>query len=811
MLSKSNSALIQREAEIPGLRTLLDPDVFIDFLRRFYPESTITNLNLSYVRYKPNTSCLVGYQIVSGEGVVDVYATAYQSLADDKIRKAKHRPQIAGMFGPGRMILEEKKIVVSIFPNDNKLRSLRRLADPSLRKRLLRKTLSLKDELGDVDILKLAYKPERRFVAKLISQNKGITALKMYTKTGFSVPLWNAKAFHSTEALRLPRLLGHNERHNSLIFEWLPGKTLMELIVNPEFKLSIMNDVGAALSELHKQDPDVIRSWSVEDETPELLALAETIGFMCPNLAIRADQLAQKLVTQLNQIPHRSQPIHGDFYAKQVIVNKNQISFIDFDGATRGNPAADLGNFIAHLIRYELRTELQPNRVAPLADALLQGYLSTDKGKLDPELDLFTALALFKIAPHSFRHQEPNWAERTEALLNEAHSYIEKHQTSGSTEYLRSTPPLDRLDKTTSNTRIIDLFNVISDPKMPFIIPALDPEHMFGRLKTIFQSVGIAREFNLKAIRVTRYKRGRRCLVEYDLHFPKCHDHKDDTITIIGKARSKGAHYSAYKLARIMWNGDFGPNTPDDICVPEPIAIIPELHMWLQYKVDGVVATHAIQSASGPSLSIRIAEAISKVYQAHLPTTKLHTVDDELYILQDRLAKVAECRPEWKTRLHRIMDQCALQAKSLPKVDPCGIHRDFYPDQVIINGSKIYLIDFDLFCEGDPSLDIGNFIGHLIEQRIRTEGKETNLKDCEDAFKERYIELNGEPIRHTVNTYTILTLARHISISTLFPDRREYTERILKLCEQYLYRNTKDPTSPSHSAETLLKVPEIAS
>ena len=334
---------------------------------------------------------------------------------------------------------------------------------------------------------------------------------------------------------------------------------------------------------------------------------------------------------------------------------------------------------------------------------------------------------------------------------------------------------------------------------------------MSDKLKTIFQSADGRIEISLEAIRVTRYKQGRRCLIEYDLQLSNLHDRKDKIITIIGKVRSKDAHHAAFNLAKTMWNGKFGPNSADGICVPKPIAIIPELHMWMQYKVDGVEATHAIQSASGPSLSMRIAEAISKVHQARLPTTKQHTVDDELYILQDRLAKVAEYRPEWKERLHRVMDQCTLQTKSLPRNVPCGIHRDFYPDQLIINGSKIYLIDFDLFCEGDPALDIGNFIGHLIEQRIRTEGKEIILKACEDAFKKRYIELNGESIRYAVDTYTILTLARHIYISTLFPDRREYTEKILELCEQYLYRNTKDPTTPSYSAGALPEVPEIAS
>ena len=809
MLSKSDLALIQRDPGIPALRTLLDPEAFVNLIRGLYPELVVADLSIAYVKYKPKTSCLVGYQVISEEKAIDLYATAYHSQAHDKIQKAKDRPRVSGLFGPCRMILEEKKIVVSLFPNDDKLRSLRQVAAPDLRRKLLKNTLFLNEDLDDVDILKLAYKPERRFVAQLISENNAMAALKMYTKTGYSVPLWNAKAFHSTDSFRLPRLLGHNERHNVLIFEWLPGKTLMELIINPEFELGIMKNVGAALCELHKQDPQVLGSCSIEDEISKLLALSQIMGFMCPNLAIRTDQLAQKLIERLIRLPEKNLPIHGDFYAKQVIVNQNQISFIDFDSAVRGNPAADLGNFIAHLIRYQLRNELCPDRVGPMAETLLDGYLSANKGELYSELNLFTAISLFQIAPHSFRHREPNWVERTEALLNKANSYFEKHRHSTTAQFAGINFAQDYALRNIPCIHVEDPYNVTTDPMMPFVIQALNPDFMSDKLKAIFQSADGGIEINLEAIRVTRYKQGRRCLIEYDLQLSNLHDRKDKIITIIGKVRSKDAHHAAFNLAKTMWNGKFGPNSADGICVPEPIAIIPELHMWMQYKVEGEVATLALQSSDGPSISGRIAEAIAKVHQENFQTRKQHTIDDELNILQDRLSKVAEGQHDWKARLQQLMKQCTLQAKLLPERVRCGIHRDFYHDQVIINGSKIYLIDFDLFCEGDPSLDIGNFIGHLIELRIRSNSSnETVLKECEDAFKKRYIELNREPNRNAINTYTILTLARHIYISTLFPDRREYTERILKLCEQYLYRYTKDPSFPSG---TFLEAPKIAS
>jgi thiamine kinase-like enzyme len=116
----------------------------------------------------------------------------------------------------------------------------------------------------------------------------------------------------------------------------------------------------------------------------------------------------------------------------------------------------------------------------------------------------------------------------------------------------------------------------------------------------------------------------------------------------------------------------------------------------------------------------------------------------------------------------------------------CGIHRDFYPAQVIVRKGQLYLIDFDLYCQGDPALDVGNFIGHVTEESLRTCGQASALQDREEAMEKRFIELCGEAIRPSVRAYTTLTLARHIYLSTQFPERSAFTESLLELCENRL-------------------------
>jgi thiamine kinase-like enzyme len=99
---------------------------------------------------------------------------------------------------------------------------------------------------------------------------------------------------------------------------------------------------------------------------------------------------------------------------------------------------------------------------------------------------------------------------------------------------------------------------------------------------------------------------------------------------------------------------------------------------------------------------------------------------------------------------------------------------------------RLWLIDFDCFCSGDPGLDVGNFIGHVTEQALREHGNAAALRDVERAMEDRFVELAGEQVRTSVRTYTTLTLARHVYLSAQFPERSHTTERLLELCEQQL-------------------------
>jgi aminoglycoside phosphotransferase (APT) family kinase protein len=154
--------------------------------------------------------------------------------------------------------------------------------------------------------------------------------------------------------------------------------------------------------------------------------------------------------------------------------------------------------------------------------------------------------------------------------------------------------------------------------------------------------------------------------------------------------------------------------------------------------------------------------------------------------LHECFDKVAFAKPQLSKRIERVRLACERLGSALPRVLPCGIHRDFYPAQIMVRKSRLCLIDFDLYCLGDPGLDIGNFLGHVTEQSLRELGDANALREREQALEKEFLKLAGLEHRASIHAYTILTLARHVYLSTQFPERQKFTEALVSVCEQRL-------------------------
>jgi Ser/Thr protein kinase RdoA (MazF antagonist) len=156
---------------------------------------------------------------------------------------------------------------------------------------------------------------------------------------------------------------------------------------------------------------------------------------------------------------------------------------------------------------------------------------------------------------------------------------------------------------------------------------------------------------------------------------------------------------------------------------------------------------------------------------------------DELRILRERLTEVACRRPDWAGRIGGLLDACERVPAALPERSGTPLHRDFHPDQVLVHGGRLYLLDLDLCAEGDAAVDAGNFIAHLSEMALRTQGDATSLAARERAFLGRFLGLTPLATRAGVEAYAFLSLARLVHVSLRMPERIPSSEALLRLCE----------------------------
>jgi len=334
--------------------------------------------------------------------------------------------------------------------------------------------------------------------------------------------------------------------------------------------------------------------------------------------------------------------------------------------------------------------------------------------------------------------------------------------------------------------KVNDPFGAASDSQLPSVALALDPGEVERRFKRGLPRLATpCGTVQLKSIRVLHHKPGRRCVIEYDVRVQQPDLPRTKAI-LIGKVRARRFGNEAYRLLDAFWKSGFDKKSPDFISVPEPIGVIPELRVWLQRKIAGELATNVLLGPQGLQLARRTAEALCKLHRAGVPTERVHTMADELRILHEHLPCVSRLRPEWRHRIERLLEACVRLGASVPTPTACGIHRDFYPAQLMVRKGRLFLLDFDLYCQGDPALDAGNFIGHLTEMSLRLQGTSEALADREQALAERFLELNGPASRSALTAYATLTLVRHVYLSTQFPERAPFTERLLQLCEDRL-------------------------
>jgi hypothetical protein len=424
MLLPADAALARRDTALPGLATLLDPERLATRLLQV-TGARIEHVRLLQVRYKPGTSCLASLQLELHGRAVDVHAKALRPSERHVLDKTRAAAGDSNGFFGMKLALEPELIDIAVFPTDRRLPVLTAFGDEARRRDIVGRLFPDDAQWQDATLTRIAYRPEWRWTGKLADTHGRYAAVKLYAAAGFESALAAATRLPPLKNVVLPQLLGASPRHGVLAFAWQDGAPLTMTSPGSTADRAALYALGAALAELHAQRGSALPPRSPDAEGAKLLDAARQVSALCPPLSATAFVLARELGQRLSEeAPKKQRALHGNLQPRHILLRADgRIGLLDCDRAACGDPALDLGSLIAHWERDVASGTLQDEMLHTRRDLLLTGYRDATPGTA-ARVHLYTAAALFSLAPQLFERRAPNWSDdmaralfRCEALI----------------------------------------------------------------------------------------------------------------------------------------------------------------------------------------------------------------------------------------------------------------------------------------------------------------------------------------------------------------------------------------------------------
>lgn len=778
MLTSENANVVARDPRLPALRVFLDDDAALQVFKQHCPEIEPHSATCNYLRYKPGTSCLASYTVVTAGGGGLFYAKAYPQGKSEKISKVLGRERYQNESRPSVFAVSELSAVFTTFPYDHELPALQMLEASEGSIPLLSRLAPDEKDMQNATVVPVRYKPERRFVARLDVAGKAVAVLKVHTEPRYQQARRAMKSLAPLAKFTTAKALGHSDRYCTQLLSWLEGSSLNSLIDRGQIKAESFAAAGACLAHLHRQSLEKLPRRLPAYESNEVSQQANEFKYVEDTMQGRLLRLTNSCADALADVAVNPVPTHGDFHPGQVLVGDGSASLIDLDNVALGNPAYDLGSFMAQLEYAHLSGAILKSDKEASSRAFLQGYQSVASMPFTSHaVNTYTAASLVRLIHEPFRHRASDWQNRQEAILQSAEELIADH---GSLPSRRNTTASSAARRA-SSAKVAVFASPLScqDEKLPWLSQAIDPDLSREVISPWARQAFERDRLELKTIRVLRHKPGRRCMIAYEFHEGSLGEPR----ILLGKVHSKRRHDRSYQLQKALWDDGFDDRSNDGISVAKPVAIVPQWKMWLQQYVSGLSGWEILNQPSSGSALFLMADATRKLHQSDLITQKNHTIDDEIAILEERLNHVVNAKPRLAERVEKVLEGCKALATALDPSTTATIHRDFYPDQVLFHHGRVYLLDLDLLCHGNPSLDVGNYSAHLLEMAIRRPKESKRLTSAASQLVQNYTQNEQSEAQAEIEVFTTLSLARHIHISTQFNDREFATDRIVAACE----------------------------
>jgi Ser/Thr protein kinase RdoA (MazF antagonist) len=266
-------------------------------------------------------------------------------------------------------------------------------------------------------------KASRRIIGKLYRSGRRAARMFRWLST------LNSDVFRADGRLRVPPPIGRVADLRMVLHEYIDGVDLRYALDHQRdhepFKLA-----ARWLARLHTAHPlDELKVRTVEHEIGKSLRWLDAVQpHVSPELQARLTRACDRLSRYLAAPPAAELcTIHRDYYYANLLWDGERIWAIDLDQLRIGDPALDVGHFLAHLDFLAYRDTGAFTTYTQQGEVFLAAYREAPGAPaVDARLPLYRAYTFLKLAATEVRRARPGWRESAEAVAGVACQEIER-------------------------------------------------------------------------------------------------------------------------------------------------------------------------------------------------------------------------------------------------------------------------------------------------------------------------------------------------------------------------------------------------
>jgi hypothetical protein len=278
-------------------------------------------------------------------------------------------------------------------------------------------------------------------------------------------------------------------------------------------------------------------------------------------------------------------------------------------------------------------------------------------------------------------------------------------------------------------------------------LPATDP-HVMRRVFDRHLHAMELRWSRARDCRVRVLKRHHdQLIVEYRVAFDLVQSRSSFDRVFIGVWRRDDSGRTVYRTVRALWDHAFAHD--EWLTIAEPLAYWNRLQLVLYARARGKPLKQLIylSNTNWPAVLARVAAWLAKLHRAPHLAVRAWGVNDNVAELLTWREDLIKSQDWWllgeRERIGALMDVLIDRARRMPQGATCVTHGDFHPENILVHGSSIAVIDFEHMAIAPPASDLGFFVGELEIQSDRywtRRGRPNplDLRRLGDAFLEAY-------------------------------------------------------------------------